>query len=304
MNDEARMTKPESKSRDFRHSDFGFLLSFDIRHSSLFSRSSLYQRARIRSHGLGQFQLLELGLDRYRVLGFGDDFFTGDHAGQVFLDQETIQRHHAIFRAGLDVRLNAERLVVANQRGNRRRVDHDFKNGDAARHVHARKEQLRDDRLQNRRKLDADLLLLVRGKSIDDTVNGFRRAGGVEGAEDQVAGFGGGDGSIDRFQIAHFADEDHVRVLAQYAAQRFGKIRHVHADFALGHQRLFVPVIIFDGIFDGDEVDLVALFINDVEHRGERRGLARTGRARDQDEPSWFVEQLLGRGRQANLLHR
>ncbi len=38
---------------------------------------------------------------------------------------------------------------------------------------------------------------------------------GVQRAEHDVARFGRGDGGFDRFQVAHFADEDHVGVLTQ-----------------------------------------------------------------------------------------
>ncbi len=48
---------------------------------------------------------------------------------------------------------------------------------------------------------------------------------GVQRAEHDVARFGRGDGRFDRFQVAHFADQDHVRVLPQRAANRLGERR-------------------------------------------------------------------------------
>ncbi len=42
--------------------------------------------------------------------------------------------------------------------------------------------------------------------------------------------------------------------------------------------RLLVFVIIFDRVFDGDDVRLLALLVHNVDHRGQRRRLARTGR--------------------------
>ena len=42
---------------------------------------------------------------------------------------------------------------------------------------------------KHRGKLDADLLLLVGRKGVDDAVNGLGRAGRVQRAEDQVARF-------------------------------------------------------------------------------------------------------------------
>src|SRR5438128_2399256 len=83
------------------------------------------QGAGISTDRLGQLQFLQFGLDGDRVLGFGDDFLAGDHSGQVFIDQKTVQRHHAVFGAGLDVGLDAERFIVANQGGDGGSVDHD-----------------------------------------------------------------------------------------------------------------------------------------------------------------------------------
>ena len=61
------------------------------------------------------------------------------------------------------------------------------------------------------------------GKDVDDAVDRALGAGGVQRAEHDVARFGRGDGRLDRLQVAHFADEDHVGVLPQGAANRFGE---------------------------------------------------------------------------------
>ena len=57
------------------------------------------------------------------------------------------------------------------------------------------------------------------GKHVDDAVDRALALDGVQRAEHDVARFGRGDGRFDRFQVAHFADQDHVRVLPQGAAQ-------------------------------------------------------------------------------------
>ena len=128
--------------------------------------------------------------------------------------------------------------------------------------------------------------------------------GGVQRAEHQVPRFRRRDRGVNRLQVAHFADQNHVRVLPQHAPQRFGEVRHVHADFALGDDGLLVFVIILDGVFDGDDVGFVALLVDDVDHGGERGRLARAGGAGHQHQAARFVEQFLGGGRQADLLHR
>ena len=79
---------------------------------------------------------------------------------------------------------------------------------------------LRDDRLEHAGQLQADLLLLVRRKDGDDAVDRFGGVERVERREHEVAGLGGEQAGFDRFEVAHFADEDDVGVLTQRAAQR------------------------------------------------------------------------------------
>src|SRR5258707_474937 len=96
------------------------------------------------AESLRQLELLQVRLDSDRVLRFGDDLFTRNHPGQIFINQKTIQRNHAVFGPRLDVGLNTKRLIVANEGGDGRRVDHDFKDRHASRLVNAGHEQLRD----------------------------------------------------------------------------------------------------------------------------------------------------------------
>ena len=200
--------------------------------------------------------------------------------------------------------MDAECFVVTDQRRDGGRVNHDLENGHAHRLVDPGDEQLRDHRYQDRRKLDADLLLLVGGKRVDDAVNGLGRTRRVQRAENQVPGFRRRDRRVDGFQVAHFAHQNDVRVLAQHAPQRFGKVRHVHPDLPLRDNGFLVGVVIFDGVLDGDNVRFVALFVDDVDHRRQGGRLAGAGGSGDQHQPARFVEQFLGGGRQADLLHR
>ena len=102
--------------------------------------------------------------------------------------------------------------------------------------------------------LQANLLLLVRREHRDDAVDGLRRVEGVQRREHQVAGLGGVHRGFDRFHVAHFADQDDVRVLAQGAAQRVGERSRVDADLALVDDALVVAVQVFDRVLDGDDV--------------------------------------------------
>ncbi len=126
----------------------------------------------------------------------------------------------------------------------------------------------------------------------------------MQGPKDKVPRFRRRDGGVDRFEIAHFTDENNVRVLPQNAPQCFSEAGHVHADFTLGDDRLFMFVIKLDGVLDRDDVRFVPFFIDDIDHRGESSALSRTGRASDEDQPARLVEQLANGRRQADLFEQ
>jgi hypothetical protein len=89
---------------------------------------------------------------------------------------------------------------------------------------------------------------------------------GMQRGKHQVARLRCADGSLDRFKVAHFTDEDHVRVGTQGAAQRFGETGDVHAHFALIDDRLLVIVVILDRILDSDDVS-IEVHVDVIEHR-------------------------------------
>ena len=77
---------------------------------------------------------------------------------------------------------------------------------------------------------------------------------GVQGGEHQVAGLRRGDRGADRLEVAHLADEDHVRVLAQRGLQRVGEAGGVGAELALVDDALLVLVQELDRILDRHDV--------------------------------------------------
>lgn len=123
----------------------------------------------------------------------------------------------------------------------------------------------------------------------------------MQRAKYQVAGFGGADGRLDRFQVAHFTDENHVRIHTQRAAQGFGEARHVDADFALREHRLLVRVVILDRVFDRDDV-AVEVTVDVVQHCRQRRRLARARRPGDEEQPARTAAQRLHNRWQADLV--
>ena len=82
---------------------------------------------------------------------------------------------------------------------------------------------LRADSDQDRCELDANLPLLVRRKDRHDAVDALRRVQRVQRREDEVACLGGEERGLDRLQVSHLTDQDHVRILAQGRTQRVGE---------------------------------------------------------------------------------
>jgi hypothetical protein len=87
--------------------------------------------------------------------------------------------------------------------------------------------------LEHGRQLQANLFLLMRREDRNDAVDGFRRVQRVQRGEDKMAGFGGVKRRFNRLLVAHFTDQDDIRILTQRAAQRQRKASSIDADLAL-----------------------------------------------------------------------
>ena len=91
----------------------------------------------------------------------------------------------------------------------------------------------------------------------------------MQRAESQVAGFSDAQGRLDGLQVAHFADQHHVRVFTERSAQRVGEALGVGVQFALIHHTVLVHVHELDGILDGQDV-VVPFGVDLVDHGRER----------------------------------
>src|SRR5439155_7491948 len=111
---------------------------------------------------------------------------------------------------------------------------------------------------------------------VDESSKGAGRVVGVQGAEHQVAGQSGLDGALGRLQVAHFADQDHIRVVTKDASQSGGE-RQSNLTVHLNLTDAFAVVL--DRILDGD--DLEGLFLDFIEGAVERGGLTGSVRSRD-----------------------
>jgi hypothetical protein len=118
-----------------------------------------------------------------------------------------------------------------------------------------------------------------------------------------VSRLGRRQSGLDGLFVAHLSDEDDVGVLAQHASERALEGGGVHADFALVDRRAFIGVHELDGILDRDDV-LGRGVVHVVDHRRERRRLARAGRTREQNDAPLLFGEFPDDSRQRELFDR
>ena len=106
-----------------------------------------------------------------------------------------------------------------------------------------------------------------------------------------------------RLEVAHFADEDDVRIFTESGAERAREALRVGVQFALVDEAPLVRVEIFDRVFDRQDVGRARL-IDPIDHRGQRRRLAAAGRTGDEHQAARPVGQIREHGRQAQLVER
>src|SRR5579883_1950666 len=150
---------------------------------------------------------------------------------------------------------------------------------------------LADNPAQGISKARPDLLLLIRFKHTENTVDGLTSINCVEGAEHQVACLGGAERDFDRLAIAHFAHQDDFGGLSQGGAQTVGEGVKVGAQFALIECGFVVRVNKLDRVFQGDDMDGLGM-IDFVKNRGKGGGFAGTGGAGDQHQAGLFTWDL------------
>ena len=145
---------------------------------------------------------------------------TVDAAGLDVVEERLVEGLHAVVGAlGDDLGQPAGLRGVDDHVPDAAGHAQDLAGGDAAAVVRAH-EALGDDALERAGEHRAHLLVHVRREEVDDAVDRLGGVDGVDGREDEVAGLGRAQRGVDRLLVAHLADEDDVRVLAQDAAQR------------------------------------------------------------------------------------
>ena len=119
--------------------------------------------------------------------------------------------------------------------------------------------------------------------------------------EHQVTGLGGEQPRFNGLEVAHLADQNDVRILAQRAAQRLRERARVDRHLPLVDHRAVIAVKELDGILDRHDM-CRALAVDMVDHRRQRRALAGTGRPGHQHQPALLDRDPFQHRRQAELL--
>src|SRR6266705_5789442 len=238
----------------------------------------------------GGADALDAQLEFVGVGGAREGFVESDELFRVQVEERLIERLHAVLAGARgDGVVNQARLVrvddaIADVAGG----DHDFAGRHAAFVIRAAHQALRDDGLQRGGKLQTNLFLFRRREDRDNTLNRFRGVESVQSGKNQVAGFRGEQRRGNGFEVAHFADQNHVRVLTTGGARRGGKVRGIHFDFALVDEAFLVAVQELDGVFDGDQV-VGAVGVDAVDHRRQGGGLTGTGGSGDQEQAALLL---------------
>ena len=162
---------------------------------------------------------------------------------------------------------------------------------------------LRNHRAQRFGQHRANHVLLGRRKHIDHAIDRLGGGTGVQGAEHQMPGFGGRQRQTDRLQIAHFADQDDIRILTQCRAQCFIEAERIAMHLPLVDQALLGLVHEFDRILDCEDVPVV-VFVDVVDDRRQRGRLAGAGRSGDQHHATRELGDVLEDRRTFEIFQR
>ena len=103
-------------------------------------------------------------------------------------------------------------------------------------------QDLRDNAFKYKRELCPHLALLMTRKHINHAIDRLSRAVGMQRREYKVTGFRNCQGRLNRFQVAHFANQNHIGVFTQRVLQCRRKTFRVGANFALVDDAVAVPV--------------------------------------------------------------
>ena len=183
-----------------------------------------------------------------------------DHPVAHEVLQLLVHQDHAFLLAGLDHVVHVMALALANQGPAGLRAHEDLLGGHPSVAIGATQQQLGADADEDLGEGEADGGLLVGGEDVGHPADGLGCRTRVEGAEDEQSQLRCGKGELDRLQVPHLPDQDHVGIGPQRSAQGVREAAAVLADLAL--------LGAFGGLYS---VPLYAM----IQERAERQHLSR-----------------------------
>ena len=148
-----------------------------------------------------------------------------------------------------------------------------------------------------------NLVLLEWREEVDDAVHRLNGVGRVECGQHQMPRLGCGQRSGHRFRVPHLPDQDDVRILAHGRPHGAHVAIGVQPDLPLVQASPAVGMQHLDGVFDGQDVDGLAV-VDVVDHAGQRGRLPAPGRTRHQDQASRRGRQLANYRGEPEILER
>ena len=131
------------------------------------------------------------------------------------------------------------------------------------------------------------MLLLISGEHIDNTVNGFGSAHGMQGREDKLSRFGCSQYGLNGFKIPHFSQQNDIGSLPQCCPQSLLVSVGVMLDFPLADDAFLMGMQIFDWILNGNDM-VITVAVDFINHTSQGGGFSASRRTGDQDESPLF----------------
>ncbi len=232
--------------------------------------------------------------------GAESGFRLGNGSGLHERRERLVHRHHPEPAPEDDLVVEMVELAPPDVGADRVGREEDLHGHGAPRAIPPGDELLADDGRKAKGELLPDLRLLGRGEEVEDAVDGLGRVVRVGGRQHEMPRLRGCQDGAGRRLVAHLADKEDIRVLAEGGDERPGEVGGVRADLDLLHDRLPVPVFVLDGVLDRDDV-LLLLANHPVEKGGEGGRLPGAGGPRDEDEAARDAGQIVERGGKTQL---
>ena len=243
------------------------------------------------------FHAFDQQIEFVRIAGGEPSIFQRDLVGLVKTEDRPVESGHT------DSRTAAERVFQIAVIGFRNGFPHGggpeqkFHRGDHFLRILPGDEPLGNHRGQRDAEVDRGLSAQMRREQAEDTLDGLDGVGGVKGGDDQMAGQSGAERGGDRFQIAHFSDDDHVRIFAHGPAHGFPETHRMGIDLPLGDPGKDVLMQIFDRVFQRKDMAFPRP-VDLVDERGHRGRFAAARGPGHQDQAAGFPGQRLHLRRQ------